>query len=207
MMTYQSINNEKVILWTIQPLTTYEELLQKGEVAVFESELASADPKHLYAYEWLIDQMKERIEESPYPKQYPIWAWFQYRNIKQNRPDMRTYRLPNKEKNVRLTLEMNRKDVLLSDLILWENVAFHQIPVIGDSDFLRNIPYEDLPYLGYSDSPFLELSEKHQNIIKSTWPNIFNLNIGDSWHTKRIQATFWTLKLSDVKKVEYFTGI
>lgn len=205
-MKHQSINSEKLTLWTIQPLHIYEELVKKGEIAVFESELANSDPKHLYGYEWLINQMKERIGMSPQPNQYPFWAWFQYRNFKQNRPDMRSYRLPKNEKNVRLTLEMNRKDVLLSDMELWENVAFHQIPVIGDADFLRTIPDEDLPYLGYSDDLFPDLSEKHQNMIKSTWPNIFNLNIGESWHTKRIQATFWTLKLGDVKKVEYFTG-
>lgn len=205
-MKHATIHSERIQLWTIQPVEIYEKLLKDGEVSVFNSALADADPKHLYGYEWLIDQMNQRIGPSPQPKQYPIWAWFQFENYTNNKPDIRKYRLPKGEKNVRLTVEMDRKDVLFSDVELWENVFAHQIPVIGDPDFLKNIPDEDLPYLGYSDDLFPNLSEKHQNLIKSTWPNIFNLNIGKSWHSKRIQATFWTLKLSNVKKVEYFTG-
>lgn len=205
-MKHPHINNDRIRLWTIQPLTIYEALLEKGEVAVFESEFAKSDPKFLYGYEWLIDQMKRRIGPSPQANQYPMWAWFQWSNYNQNKPDMRKYCLPKGEKNVRLTIEMDRKDVLLSDFELWHNVFWHQIPVIGDKDFLKTIPEDDLPYLGYSETAFPDLSAKHQNLIKDTWSNIFNLNIAESWHTKSIQATFWSLRLSDVKKVEFFTG-
>lgn len=205
-MKHPNIKNEILQMWTIQPVSVYEELLEKGEFSVFESAFAQSDPKHLYGYEWLIDQMNKQLGQSPKPNQYPIWAWFQYLNYTQNKPDMRQYQLPKGEQNVRLTIELPRAAVLLSDFETWHNVFAYQIPVIGGPEFLKSIPDEDLPYLGYSDDLFPDLSEKHQNLIKSTWPNIFNLNIGESWHTKRIQATFWTLKLSDVKKVEYFTG-
>lgn len=205
-MKHPHINNEKLRLWTIQPLSVYEELCSKGEFIVFDSEFAKADPKHLYGYEWLIKQMRQRIGESHYPNQYPIWAWFQYENFKQNKPDMRKCSLPKDEKHVRLTIELAKKNVLLSDFDEWHNVFSYQIPVIGSPDFLKSVPEDDLPYLGYSDDLFPDLPAKHQNLIESTWPNIFDLNIGKSWHSKRIQATFWTLKLSDVKKVEYFTG-
>lgn len=205
-MKQRHINNDRIRLWTIQPLSIYEALLKKGEVAVFESELANLDPKFLYGYEWLIDQMKRRIGQSPHPNQYPMWAWFQWLNYNENKPDMRKYCLPKGEKNVRLTIEIDSKDVLLSDFDLWHNVFSYQIPVLGDSDFLKTIPEDDLPYLGYSEELFQNLPEKHQNLIKNTWDNIFDLNITESWHNKSIQATFWSLKLSDVKKVEYFTG-
>lgn len=182
-------------------MSIYEELLEKGEVAVFDSGFAKSDPKFIFGYEWLIDQMHQRIGESHYPNQYPFWAWFQWENYNKNIPDMRKYRLPKEEKHVRLMIEMAREDVLLSDYDDWHNVFAYQIPVINDADFLKYIPEDDLPYLGYSDDSFFDLSDKHQQIIKNTWSNIFNLNKGKSWHTKRIQATFWTLKLSDVKKV------
>lgn len=205
-MKYPHINNETLRLWTIQPLSIYEELLEKGEFAVFDSEFAKSDPKHLQGYEWLIKQMQRRIGESPYPNQYPIWAWFQYENFKRNKPDMRSYSLPKGEKHVRLTIELAKSDVLLSDFDKWHNVFSYQIPVIGSLEFLKSIPDEDLPYLGYGDDLFPDLPKKYQNLIMSTWTNIFDLNIGKSWHSKSIQATFWTLKLSDVKKVEHFTG-
>lgn len=205
-MKHPHINSNRIRLWTIKPLSIYEALLENGEVAVFESEFANSDPKFLYGYEWLIDQMKRRIGESPHPNQYPMWAWFQWMNYNQNKPDMRKYWLEKGEKNVRLTIEMDRKDVLLSDFELWHNVFCHQIPVIADPNFLKTIPEDDLPYLGYSETSFPDLSEKHQNLIKSTWDNIFNLNISESWHSKSIQATFWNLRLEDVKKVELFTG-
>lgn len=205
-MKHPHINNDRIRLWTIQPLSIYEALLEKGEVAVFESEFANSEPKFLYGYEWLIDQMKSRIGPSPHPNQYPMWAWFQWLNYNENKPDMRKYYLPKGEKNVRLTIEMDRKDVLLSDFELWHNVFCHQIPVIGDTDFLKTIPEDDLPYLGYSETAFPDLSAKHQDLIKDTWNNIFNLNVAESWHTKSIQATLWSLRFSDVKKVELFTG-
>lgn len=204
-MNHALITSKRFTLWTIQPISIYEALIEKGEVAVFESASANADPKHLYAYEWLIDQMHDRIGPSHSPKQYPFWAWFQWLNYKKNKPDLRSYRLPIGEQFVRLTLEIDSGDVLLSDFNSWENIYAYQLPVLADANFLKNIPEEDLPYL-YSEDLFQDQSEKHQNIIKQTWPNIFNLNIGKSWHSKRIQATFWTLKLSDVKKVEHVIG-
>jgi len=200
-MKHPHINSERIRLWTIQPMSIYEELLDKGEVAVFDSGFAKSDPKFLFGYEWLIDQMHQRIGESHYPKQYPFWAWFQWQDYNKNIPDMRRYPLPKGEKHVRLMIEMPRENVLLSDFDDWHNVFDYQIPVINDADFFKNIPDEDLPYLGYGDDSFFDLPDKYQQLIKSTWSNIFNLNRRKSWHTKRIQATFWTLKLSDVKKV------
>lgn len=205
-MKYPHIHSKRIKLWTIQPIAIYEELVEKGEVNVFGSEFANSDPKHLYGYEWLISQMNQRIGESPHPNQYPMWAWFQWLHHNGQMPDMRRYGLAKGEKNVRLTIEMDREDVLLSDFEMWHNVFQFQIPVIHDHNFFKDLSDEDLPYLGYGEVLFPNLSERHQNLIKNTWENIFSLNHGLSWHSKRIQATFWTLKLSDVKKVEYFTG-
>ena len=203
-------------LWTIQPLSIYEDLLKHGEVSTFGSEIANDDPKHLLGYQWIINQMNKRIGLSPSPGQYPIWAWYQWIDHYQAKPDMRIYHLPKGEKHVRLTLEIPLSELLLSDFIEWNNVFSYQTAVMGDLDYIKSIPEDELQYLNEADDLFPDLPKPHQDFIVRSWENIFipatdklfqHILIDQQpWHDKRIQATFWTLKLSHVKKVEYFTG-
>ena len=187
-----------MILWTTQDDASYKELLKKG---VFRCDLrAEGLPDFKAAYDWLVDQMIERIGPKPRGVVYPIWAWFQWRE-KSKKPDLGHLRRNCGRKGkrfVRLELEIPDKDVLLSDFELWHYV-------------LRNsaLTYSEEEYDALERKRFSLSQEEYQKIKENTWRTIFDLSpIDTDWirRGKSIQATFWELRLEYVRKATPFVS-
>ncbi|WP_304342658.1 hypothetical protein [Chryseobacterium koreense] len=54
-------------------------------------------------------------------------------------------------------------------------------------------------------------SEKIKQIVEQSWDKVFDMGYfseynSEPFESKPIQATFWTLSIDEVKKVDYFTA-
>jgi len=160
--------------------------LQIEEVWKQAQELGYLEGKAEYAmypkeYLWMMEQMKERLPN--YRGEYPIWLWIK-------KPDMRsTGHFESYTRCVRLTLDLDEKDVLISDFGDWHSV-------------LNN---------GFNSNNEQEYDDYHAgklNITKEeSWQRIFDYNHsrdpewkGDEW----LQGVTGRIMLDKVKKVEHF---
>lgn len=193
-------------LWTIQPICWYNVLLEKG---VMTGDVKYIEPDFIPAYDWLIQQMIERIGNKTSDVQYPIWAWYHYLNGKKKKPDLRNSHLGRKgEKCVLIEIEKNEKDVLLSDFELWHHPL--GLPYyIGDTEEDTLAFEAELEALGHDTSLSDSLPIKYQQKIIKSWEKVFDMDFDDPYFSKpfsekSIQATFWQLYLSEVVSVRYF---
>lgn len=167
------------------------------------------EPDFIPAYDWLIQQMIERIGNKPGDVQYPIWSWYQYLNEKKKKPDLRYSHLGQKgEKCVLIEIEKDEKDVLLSDFTLWHYPL--GLPYYIGATQEDAFAFEsELESLGYETCLSDILPTKYQQRIIKSWNKIFDMNFDDPYFSnplseKSIQATFWQLHLSEVVSVRYF---
>lgn len=194
-------------LWTIQPIEFYNKLISNGEIYSSEK-YANSDFDD--AYKWIIKQMENRIGNRPSPNTYPIWAWYQYKNEKSKRPDLRESRfLPKGTKGVRIEFEKPENQILLSDFNLWHFPLNYWH--IADN---KNQELEFDKLLKDSKVKFID-TEKYpsqlKTIVENSWNKIFDMsydceNVSEKFSDKAIQATFWSLKSSEITKVDFFNA-
>ena len=188
-------------VWTIQPVKVYEQLNKDGYFHADSkmSELLGYD-NFQRAYEWMMLQMEERIGTKPSGVRTPIWAWHTF-DFTHKKPDLRRreFNVGNGEM-VCIELEVSEEDVLLSDEDAWHFV-------LGDyylPSALCKIDSEK------EEAEYDALSYKMKaQARKESWNRIFNLSPHESsWMNrgKFIQATFWEMRLEQVKGVRYFKG-
>ncbi|MBO1870985.1 DUF3841 domain-containing protein [Lachnoanaerobaculum sp. Marseille-Q4761] len=174
-----------MLLWTIQHVAAYKVLLETGRLLANEKYLF-CEEDFRFAYDWLSEQMKNRIGIQPDGVKYPIWAWYQWEGVRK-RLDMRSHRYWGKkgEPIVLLSIDIPDNRVLLSDFDMWHNILNDGYLALYEKDDIDD-PCED---------------EK-----RKSWENVFNIDIEtDYWHTpKSTQATFWELKKDWVLKAEHF---
>jgi hypothetical protein len=117
-------------------------------------------------------------------------------------------------KGVLLELEVDSKDVLLSDFEDFNTILNYGY--ISDSEKEWNIFHNDLKNQGYNHFDLQDMSkqsnklnELRQRLYKS-WERIFDLNrdVDEEWSGKRedmsIQATMWQVKWEQVVSVKEF---
>ncbi len=192
-------------LWTIQPIEWYEKLLKNG---VIHGEKQFVDEYLVLPYHWMIKNMDERIGKRPFSECHPVWAWYQYGDSKRRKPDLRnTALLPRGTKGVRMEIRKKESEVLLSDFDLWHYVLNYwhiadSEEKCGEFDHLlecQNIAFVD------KESYTLEIRQK----IEQSWGKVLDLNYASNYTAypfdeKSVQATFWTLSVDEVVKVEEF---
>lgn len=182
-----------MILYTIQPENLYEKLL-KEKVIVNNGEFLSDFGKDFSGqYKWMAEQMMWRgIEKnfaSGLASKYPFWAWYKY-SSKKNKPDLRHAGHALRGTNcVCMELELEEDSVLLSNFDLWHCVL-NDMPVFAEDEW-------DDSYAAYKKLS----SEKQAEIKNKSWEKIFT-DFSDS----PVQATFWTLRLEDVRHIRKFTA-
>ncbi len=104
-----------VRLWTIQPVSVWEQVRRDGRVRVDPARRSTPDyipPAHL----WLNQQLKKRLPN--YNAELPWWAY-------RTRPDLRCHRwsqLPGGSRQVRLELEMEPEEVAVFRIWAWDRV-------------------------------------------------------------------------------------
>jgi hypothetical protein len=141
---------------------------------------------------------------------WPIWGWQQCHSDRRRMPDLRCSGfLPRGAKGVRLCIEKDESEILLSDFVLWTHVLGNWYVPTSLSDMDRF----ELKYGKKISSTFSQktnLSRKH-NEIKKSWERIFildwqEIDISSPRNEKAIQATFFELALEDVKRVDFFVA-
>lgn len=202
-------------LWTIQPVEWYEKLKQNGIVFGDPKLSAFYSDKELdnfrVAYDWMALQMEKRIGNRPFNNALPIWAWYRHEK-KRPKPDLRYSGYLNRgEYGVRLEIEKEDKDVLLSDFVLWVHpLSKYYIPVSEEDDLLFDNALN--PFLKENNLRFGDFHKYpkviQEKIIKS-WELVFDLDFADEYiaskrEDKVLQATFWSLHIDEVKDVTFF---
>lgn len=207
---------KSMILWTIQDYRAWEIAQQAGvlraDAAYVEAdELASMS---ILAYRWLVEQMEQRIGPGPPGVDFPIWAWYQWRNDRQRRPDLRSSaHLQRGQKGVRIEFEIKDQQLLLSDFDLWHSALnYWYLPLNEQDDLAFEAELETHGLSLYEMKPLPDVAY-HQRILDS-WQRIFDLDwcdetgyiSADRKEKKSIQATLWELPVAHVRKVTAFTA-
>ncbi len=187
-----------MLLWTIQPYCVYELLRLKG-IYRCNPELSSFldTEEFVNAYEWISKKMKEKIGNSPEGVKYPVWAYYCVEG-EHKRPDMRKIAFKVDKKSVLLEIEIPDSDVLLTDHTLWHctlndsiNYKANYIDDISDEEWERLTEIEE----DYYNS----LSKENQRLYKEkSWEKVI---CSKKHNLKYVQATFWELKKSQIRKV------
>lgn len=184
-------------VWTIQPV----EVLERVEA----EQVLYADPTYIleefrHAYDWMHVQMERRIPG--YQGHYPWWGWHS------PRPDLRrSGHLPRGSRGVRLELELDPHEVLLSDFDAWHAVL--------NQGYLALSEEEDEAWYRQFEAAVPErwawpLPEPWRSAILFSWERIFDLKVlaaSEYWRGEHyIQATFEALRLADVRKCTPFVA-
>lgn len=188
-----------MILWTIQPEEVYRLLTDEG---VYR---CNPEKSYMYQYwprqyDWLISQMKNRIGPPPEGVFIPVWAWYMWEG-QRKKPDLRRERWENGwkgERFVSLEIDIPEDRVLLSDFDAWS--------VILHNGFLSMAEEENDELKARYESLAPDEQEKMQS---KNWEGMFDLtSFSNGWITRgeSIQATFWELRMEQVKKVRTFVS-
>jgi len=196
-------------LWSIQTRAAWEQLQREG---VLYGTYKYAESDFIAAYQWLSQQMLMKL---PAPTcstaQLPVWAWYQYRNVKKHQPDLReSSHLPRGTQGVRIKLVKENQEVLFSDFDLWHYVLnYWYLPTtLSDGEQFEALLSQQ--GLSFHDSKPLPEAKFH-SMIEQSWQKIFdfswtNEDIAYPITQKSIQATFWELRLEEVQQVDYFVA-
>ena len=216
---------KKITLWTIQTFSFYEKLKRDSQIHITHSEYL--DPEELDGYDWMIthcdylarktsdgydwmrDAMKTRIGEPSVQHCMPIWAWYQWQSQTKKKPDLRySGHLEAGTHAVRLEIIKDIDDVVLSDFILWHTpycyknyIPYNQNDELKMESLINSLHLQDTDFFDYPDHL--------KSIIRKSWDHIFDLNFPNLEYTdplaqKSIQATFWSLHMEEVVKVQEF---
>ncbi len=193
-------------LWTIQTIEAWNALQRTG---VLHADPSLIEDYRLPAYNWLATRMHERIGKPPTDCSYPIWAWYQWQGHNKRRPDLRsTAHLPKGSHGIRIEIEVDEKNVLLSDFELWHYVLnYWYLPIserAGES-FKTELAKAGLCF--HRTTPLPDLNYHKQ--IEESWSRIFDLDwsadaISSRREDKTIQGVFWELNIEQVQNVKEF---
>jgi hypothetical protein len=188
-------------LWTLRSEYAWKQHQREGRIT---GDRKYVDPYFGEAYQWLMEQMAERIPG--YSGGWPVWAY------QAPKPDLRSHVWchPLGEPNVRLELEVPDERVLLSDYDAWHVVLnkWH-IELTEEED--REWEHRVEPYgFWQSDTRKCLPPELYRELIES-WKLIFDLDTlaASPWTgggTQYIQAVVEYVELSEVKKVTRYLG-
>lgn len=198
-----------MLLWTVQSIEWHHELLKNGTICGTRKHITQDWEFSLFGYRWLMKKMDEKVGKRPFPTCFPVWAWYQYNDTNRRKPDLRsTGFLPKGKKGVRLEINKDEKDVLLSDFMLW-GFPFSHHGFIGENE-QESVAFDEiLARRGLDKMNIGKLPKDiHTEIVKS-WDRVLDLDFNDPYHAhprekKAIQATFWTLSLDEVVNVDEF---
>ena len=187
-----------MILWTIQPIEVYNLIQEKGYYICDPSKSECLEMMCFEkAYDWLIEKMKEKIGQPPLNAKYPVWAWHTW-NWNRKKPDLRSPHAKRGTELVCMEIEIPDEDVILTDFDSWHYVLnnWHHNYAKNEEEWDKIDEWiESLP------------PEEKQKEIEKSWENIFNIDpINSGWVKKGqyIQATFWKLSKTQIKKVQFF---
>jgi hypothetical protein len=194
-------------IWTIQTAAAWDYLNEHGRLQATRQHQSGDWPE---AYEWMHDQLTERVGAPPHPDAAPLWGWYQWASEAQKRPDLRAVRHYWKPLGQYVLIECELPDaaVMLSDFDAWHIILNNQYVSISDED--------EETYLAarrqYDLQPSEGLAEHLRTAFYRSWERIIDMDAlaEPDWHAmekKSIQACFWKLDLDQVKSYRLFTSV
>jgi hypothetical protein len=168
--------------WTVQSL---EKWIKIKELGFLEGDRDNImDEYYAEYYHWMMKQMSKRLKN--YKGEYPIWLWTK-------RPDLRQRgHIGIGKKGVLLKVEIDEKDVLLSDFMVWHVVLNNGVIFLSDDE-------ERLYDEGKSDL-----------IKEKSWERVFDLELLKSmtdWtDLEQLQGTTGRINIKNIKLIKEFTG-
>lgn len=196
----------KLRLWSIQEESKLDEITSKGKLICTENKFSKEWDNE---YRWMIKQMQNRIGNSEFESQYPIWAWYQYQNANHRRPDLRkTNHLPRGNKGIRIEFLKNKTEVILSDFILWHYPLSYKSIIANNKTELDKFESK-LKQLNLDKTSLEELPKHLQNEIMKSWDKIFDMDFENEYYTNKkhdkiIQACCWNIKEHEIVKIDKF---
>lgn len=165
--------------WSMQTLEAWEVAQKRGYL-----EGSSDHAMFPEQYLWMIEQMKKRLPN--YEGEYPVWLWLE-------KPDMRsTSHFPGGTHCVRLTIELDEADVLVSDMHRWHLVL--------SNTFCSDSEKEDDDF----NNGLIDITKEE------SWERIFDFSrdVDAEWtgDGEWKQGTTGRIYLEKVKKVEHFVA-
>lgn len=192
-------------LWTIQPIEFYNTLIKKGTITGNRDFICQDFDD---SYRWMVQQMEQKLSPRTNSTHYPIWAWYQYHSKEKPIPDLRHSGLLEKgTKGVRIEIEKPTNEVLLSDFNLWHYVLNYWY--IADNKGKDKV-FDEL--LKSNNIRFID-KEKYlpelKKMAENSWDKIFDMDYSVEYsakpfENKEIQATFWELRIEEIKNVDFF---
>lgn len=193
-------------VWSIQNIAAWRVLQRTG---VLRTDPAQIDSNFQVAYQWLVTQMHQRIGVAPTGCHFPVWFWYQWRDHRKRKPDLRSRGyLPAGQEGVRLTLALDERTVLLSDFDLWHYVlnGWYLPDSLADSDAFS----VEQAAVALDDTQSTALGKANlQSRIEKSWQRIFDLDwfapdITSPRENKVIQGVVWEIQLAQVRQVDLF---
>lgn len=176
-------------LWTIQPMSVYNLIISEGNyICDDKKSYCLKDSRYRIAYDWLVGKMKEIIGPAPEQVTYPVWAYLEKPNLEKYVNTITT------EIQVCIEFEIDPKDVVFTRHDCWSICALNFGPyIIADSDEEFDEKYDAIEALPWPEQ---------EKAIYDSWDNI--IVPFEKVNKPYTQATFWTLKSSQIKEVTFF---
>jgi hypothetical protein len=182
-----------VSVWTIQPITVWEQLMADG-VARVNPRLTSSG-QTIWQYRWLVGQLASR--NAQFDGNLPWWFYC-------GKPDLRFHRwnLP-KGWHVRLELRLEVERVVIFPIEEWDVVFSGRLletPERSQAFFtdlkLHNIDLEERPY-----------PEPWQRIVERSWEQLFKTRaLYSEMLTSDYEGVVQELRAGDVRQVTKVLG-
>lgn len=169
--------------YTIQHINAWEYAKKRGYLQGNKN-FAIGDFKK--SYSWMMEQMKKRLPK--YNGEYPIWVWTK----KPDGEDVEEAYLSKGTKGILLEIQLDRKDVLLSDFEAWHIVLMNTFFSLSEK--------EDKLY-----------EEGKINITKEeSWERIFDLHLlsrqGDWCKISELQGVTGRININKIKVLYEFVA-
>ncbi|WP_339728773.1 DUF3841 domain-containing protein [uncultured Gimesia sp.] len=178
-------------LWTIQTEGWLADLMSKKKKFASYTRVDHDFKPH---YKWLSQQMADRIGTNP--DRCPTFAWYKFFE-KHRRPDLRwSGHFPRGTPGVRVELEVDQEQVLLSNFSMWHAVL--------NQDFLAGNKSES-----HEHEELLKAGKSTHKMMNDSWNRIFDLKFGD-WRywgkrsERAIQACIESVSIEQIRKVDHF---
>jgi len=149
-----------------------------------------------------------RLRLPPNPARYPLWGWYRWQGAGRCRPDLRCAgHLERRVPGFRIEVDLPDHMVLLSDFDAWHCVLNRSLLSLNEREF--EAFYAQMKLQGMDHRwPY---PEPFHSLVVSSWQHIFDMGAGDpDWcgpqFGRSVQATFWELRLSRVRRVDAFTA-
>lgn len=206
---------KNITLYTFQKLFVWENLCELGYYHPFfldevdtwlTQERKDGQWGFLPSYTWLKNKMNEKGITYENNNSHLIWAWYQWNGLRKKAPDKRYSSVYDyfDTPYVMMELSIPRERVLLSDYDAWHFVLnYWYLEKAHKSNCFKKA------YNFYRIKP----NDTHMihPVIDKSWENIFDMKASREilqypQKHQKIQATFFELFYTDVKKVHFFSN-